>query len=292
MGKVGRKRGCSVNTAPKHFYLALSTYLLTMSAQQEKTQTTAYAKGVQGQTLNQTKLTLGNAKALEAVVRKAIWKFARSQGYVVKTASPDGAVQEKIPPQYHTELKTLFDRLYTVLKLNEGQIRKWQARPNQGFIITEDDMVYALYRVALFMKNFPEAQDAADKIYIIPNAALSTLIVYPHYLLLADIFMRHANIKYYKFEVEAENGVPKKATVKFYVEGVEGSMDFTVFASDLALSERIKDKPISDGYPNLTVMLCKQALRQGLSLYFPAVAIKMAISVDNFVAEGEVSRSL
>jgi len=263
-----------------------------MSAQQKPTQTTAYSKGFQSQTQNQTKAVLGNTTNLQEVVKQALKKFARSQGYVVTTKTQDGKVQEKISPQYHAELKDLFDRLYTVLKLNEGQLRKWQARPNQSFVIKEDDLVYALYRVALFMKNFPEAKDAADKLYIIPNAALSTLIVYPHYLLLADIFMRHANIKYYRFHVVEENGVPKSATVKFYVEGVDGSLDFTVFASDLALFDRMKDKQANNSYPNLTVMLCKQALRQGLGLYFPAVAIKLAISVDSFVPEGEAARNL
>jgi hypothetical protein len=269
------------------FTLRFRRIILAMSTQQKPTQGTAYSKGFQSQPQNQTKLTFGNTKNLEEVVKKAVRKFARSRGYLITTTTQDGKVQEKISSQYHAELKDLFDRLFTVLKLNEGQLRKWQDRPNQSFIITEDDMVYALYRVALFIHNFPEVKEAVDKIYIIPNAALSTLIVYPHYLLLADIFMRHANVKYYRFHVDTENGVPKSATVKFYVEGVEGSLDFTVFASDLALFDRMKDKQATNNIPNLTVMLCKQALRQGLSLYFPAVAIKMAISVDNIVAEGE-----
>jgi hypothetical protein len=263
-----------------------------MSTQQKTTQTTAYTKGFQSQTLSQTKLVLGSTANLQAVVKKAIWKFARSQGYVVTTKTQDGKEQEKIAPQHQNELKDLFDRLYTVLKLNEAQITKWQARPNQVFIITEDDMAYALYRVALFMKNFPEAKEATDKIYIIPNPGLSTLMVYPHYHLLASIFMKHAFIKYYRFHVEEENGVPKSATVKFYVEGVEGSLDFTVFTSDLAVFDRMRDKQDSKSFPNLTVMLCKQALRQGLSVYFPDIAIKMSISVDNFVPEGEATRGL
>jgi len=221
------------------------------------------------------------------IVKKAVWKYARAQGYLVITESPDGKVQERVVPEHRRDLNDMFDRLYTILKLNEAQIRKWQAKPNQSFIISESDLVYALYRVAIFIKNFPEAKDAVDKIYIIPNASVGTLVVYPHYLLLADIFMRHANIKYYRFQVDTENGNLKSATVKFYVEGVDGSLDFTVFVSDLALLERLKDKQNINSYPNLTVMLCKQALRQGLALYFPAVAIKMAISVDNFVGEDE-----
>jgi hypothetical protein len=221
------------------------------------------------------------------IVRKAVRKYARAQGYLVATKSPEGKVQERVIPEHLGELKDMFDRLYTILKLNESQIRNWQARPNQSFIISETDLVYALYRVALFIKNFPEAKDAVDKIYIIPNASVGTLIVYPHYLLLADIFMKHANIKYYRFQVDTENGNLKSATVKFYVEGADGSLDFTVFVNDLALLGRLKDKQNINSYPNLTVMLCKQALRQGLALYFPSVAIKMAISVDNFVGEDE-----
>ncbi len=221
------------------------------------------------------------------IVKKAVLKYARAQGYLVITKSPDGKVQEKVAPEFRNDLKDMFARLYTILKLNESQILNWQAKPNQSFIITESDLVYALYRVSLFIKNFPEAKDAVDKIYIIPNASAGTLVVYPHYLLLADIFMRHASIKYYRFQLETENGSLKSATVKFYVEGVDGSLDFTVFVNDLALLGRLKDKQNINSYPNLTVMLCKQALRQGLALYFPSVAIKMAISVDNFVGEDE-----
>ena len=221
------------------------------------------------------------------IVKKAVSKYARAQGYLVSITLPDGKVQERVAPEHRGDLKDMYNRLYTILKLNESQILNWQAKPNQSFIITEADLVYALYRVALFIKNFPEAKDAVDKIYIIPNASVGTLIVYPHYLLLADIFMKHANIKYYRFQVDTENGSLKSATVKFYVDGVDGSLDFTVFVNDLALLGRLKDKQNINSYPNLTVMLCKQALRQGLALYFPAVAIKMAISVDNFVGEDE-----
>jgi len=223
----------------------------------------------------------------QLIVKKAVRKYARAQGYIVSTALPDGKVQERVAPEHRGDLKDMYNRLYTILKLNESQIRNWQARPNQSFIITESDLVYALYRVALFIKNFPESKDAVDKIYIIPNASVGTLIVYPHYLLLADIFMKHANIKYYRFQVDTENGNLKSATVKFYVDGIDDSLDFTVFLSDLALLGRLKDKQAINSYPNLTVMLCKQALRQGLALYFPSVAIKLAISVDNFVGEDE-----
>jgi hypothetical protein len=237
--------------------------------------------------MSQDKAKGVDSDSLKLIVKKAVRKYARAQGYLVITKSPEGKVQERVIPEYIGDLKDMFDRLYTILKLNESQIRKWQSRPNQSFIITESDLVYALYRVALFIKNFPEAKDAVDKIYIIPNASVGTLIVYPHYLLLADIFMKHANIKYYRFQVDTENGNLKSATVKFYVEGIDGSLDFTVFVSDLALLERMKDKQAINSHPNLTVMLCKQALRQGLALYFPSVAIKLAISVDNFVGEDE-----
>jgi len=233
-----------------------------------------------------TKVSAQNA-LWKTVVKRAVWKYARAQGYLVSTTSPDGQVKERVMSEHRSDLNDMFDRLYTILKLNESQIRKWQSRPNQSFIITESDLVYALYRVALFIKNFPEAKDAVDKIYIIPNGSIGTLVVYPHYLLLADIFMKHANIKYYRFQVDTENSNLKSATVKFYVDGIDGSLDFTVFLNDLALLERMKDKQAINSYPNLTVMLCKQALRQGLLLYFPSVAIKMTISVDSFVGEDE-----
>jgi hypothetical protein len=258
-----------------------------MSAQQSNTKPSTSQASAQSSYRDQVKRVGVTPDDWKAVVKKAVLKYARALGYIVSTQLPDGKVQERIAPEYRGDLKDMYNRLYTILKLNETQILNWQAKPNQSFIITESDLVYALYRVALFIKNFPEAKDAVDKIYIIPNASAGTLVVYPHYLLLADIFMRHANIKYYRFQIENENGNLKSATVKFYVDGVDGSLDFTVFVNDLALVGRLKDKQNINSYPNLTVMLCKQALRQGLALYFPSVAIKMAISVDNFVSEDE-----
>jgi len=261
--------------------------MVGMNAQQNNMRSSTHPFRAPNKYQSQGKGTGVGRDNWKLIVKKAVWKYARAQGYLVTTESPDGKVHERVVPEHRRDLNDMFDRLYTILKLNEAQIRKWQAKPNQSFIISESDLVYALYRVAIFIKNFPEAKDAVDKIYIIPNASVGTLVVYPHYLLLADIFMKHANIKYYRFQVDTENGNLKSATVKFYVEGVDGSLDFTVFVSDLALLERMKDKQSVSSYPNLTVMLCKQALRQGLALYFPSVAIKMAISVDNFVGEDE-----
>ncbi len=258
-----------------------------MSAQQHNMRSHTYPNRVQNKYQSQSKAAGVSPDDWKQIIKKAVSKYARAQGYIVTTTSPDGKVQERVAPEHRGDLKDMYNRLYTILKLNESQILNWQARPNQSFIITEEDLVYALYRVAIFIKNFPEAKDAVDKIYIIPNASVGTLVVYPHYLLLADIFMKHANIQYYRFQVDTENGSLKSATVKFYVDGVDGSLDFTVFVNDLALLGRLKDKQNINSYPNLTVMLCKQALRQGLALYFPSVAIKMAISVDNFVGEEE-----
>jgi hypothetical protein len=258
-----------------------------MNAQQQNMKANTYQNRVQNKYQDKGKAVGVAPENWKQIVKRAVWKYARAQGYLVSTQAADGQVKERVRPEHLGDLNDMYDRLYTILKLNESQIRNWQARPNQSFIITESDLVYALYRVALFIKNFPEAKDAVDKIYIIPNASVGTLVVYPHYLLLADIFMKHANIKYYRFQVDTENGNLKSATVKFYVDGVDGSLDFTVFVSDLALLSRLKDKQSINTYPNLTVMLCKQALRQGLALYFPSVAIQMAISVDNFVGEDE-----
>ncbi len=222
---------------------------------------------------------------LSNVVKKAVIKYARAEGHTIKSKSKDGKVVETIAPEYRDKANEMYDRLYTVVKLNEFQLFETQIRPNQSYVVTEDDLVYALYRVALFIKNFPEVKDALDKIYLIPSPARRTIVVFPHYALLTHIFMERSNLKYYRFSINAENGSVKSVTVHFYVDGIEQSLDFTVFVSDLALTERVRDKYPTSSPPNLTVMLCKQALRQGLVLYFPRVVTKMAISIDNFIAE-------
>ena len=222
---------------------------------------------------------------LSNVVKKAVIKYARGEGYTVKSKTKEGKVVETVAPEYRDKANEMYDRLYTVVKLNEFQLFETQVRPNQSYVVTEDDLVYALYRVALFIKNFPEVKDALDKIYLIPSPARRTIVVFPHYALLTHIFMERSNLKYYRFSINAENGSVKSVTVHFYVDGIEQSLDFTVFVSDLALTERVRDKYPTSSPPNLTVMLCKQALRQGLVLYFPRVVTKMAISIDNFIAE-------
>jgi len=222
---------------------------------------------------------------LSNVVKKAVIKYARGEGYTVKSKTKEGKVVETVAPEYRDKANEMYDRLYTVVKLNEFQLFETQVRPNQSYVVTEDDLVYALYRVALFIKNFPEVKDALDKIYLIPSPARRTIVVFPHYALLTHIFMERSNLKYYRFSINAENGSVKSVTVHFYVDGIEQSLDFTVFVSDLALTERVRDKYPTSSPPNLTVMLCKQALRQGLVLYFPRVVTKMAIGIDNFIAE-------
>jgi hypothetical protein len=231
------------------------------------------------------RMTGFSPKYLSNVVKRAVMKYARSEGYTVKSKTKDGKVVETIAPEHLDKANDMYDRLYTVVKLNEFQLFETQWRPNQPHIVTEEELVYALYRVALFIKNFPEVKDALDKIYLIPSPARRTIVVFPHYALLAHIFMERTNLKYYRFSINAENGNVKSVTIHFYVDGIEQSLDFTVFVSDLALTGKVRDKYPNVSPPNLTVMLCKQALRQGLVLYFPHVVTKMAISIDNFTTE-------
>jgi hypothetical protein len=222
---------------------------------------------------------------LSSIVKKAVIKYARSEGCTVKTKTKEGKVVETIAPEHRDKANDMYDRLYTVVKLNEFQLIRALGRSGQSYVVTEEDLIYALYRVALFIKNFPEVKDALDKIYLIPNPATHTIVVFPHYALLTHIFMERSNLKYYRFSINTENGAVKSVTVHFYVDGIDQSLDFTVFVSDLALTERMRDRYPNGSPPNLTVMLCKQALRQGLVLYFPKVVTKMAISIDNFMAE-------
>jgi hypothetical protein len=256
-----------------------------MSTQQSNMQFGARQTRFKSQHQDKDKVAGFSHEYLSNIVKKAVIKYARGEGYTIKSKVKDGKVVETIAPEYRDKANEMYDRLYTVVKLNEFQLIETQARPNQSYVVTEEDLVYALYRVALFIKNFPEVKDALDKIYLIPSPARRTIVVFPHYALLTHIFMERSNLKYYRFSINAENGSVKSVTVHFYVEGIEQSLDFTVFVSDLALTERVRDKYSNNPPPNLTVMLCKQALRQGLVLYFPRVVTKMAISIDNFAAE-------
>ncbi len=256
-----------------------------MSTQQSNMQFGARQARFKGQYQDRNKPTGFSHEYLSNAVKKAVIKYARGEGYTIKSKTKDGKVVETVAPEYRDKANDMYDRLYTVVKLNEFQLVEAQSRPNQPYIITEDDLVYTLYRVALFIKNFPEVKDALDKIYLIPSPARRTIVVFPHYALLTHIFMERSNLKYYRFSINAENGSVRSVTVHFYVEGIEQSLDFTVFVSDLALTEKVRDRYPGGAPPNLTVMLCKQALRQGLVLYFPHVVTKMAISIDNFAAE-------
>jgi hypothetical protein len=256
-----------------------------MSTQQSNMQFSVRQTRSRGQHQDRDRATGFSPEYLSNVVKKAVIKYARSEGYTVKSKTKEGKIVETIAPEHRDKANDMYDRLYTVVKLNEFQLFETQWRPNQSYVVTEEDLVYALYRVALFIKNFPEVKDALDKIYLIPSPTRRTIIVFPHYALLTHIFMERTNLKYYRFTINAENGYVKSVTVHFYVEGIDHSLDFTVFVSDLALTERVRDKYPNSFPPNLTVMLCKQALRQGLVLYFPRVVTKMAISIDNFTTE-------
>jgi len=256
-----------------------------MSAQQNNTRTNTQQARFKSQHQDRDRVTGFSHEYLSNVVKKAVMKYARGEGYTIKSKTKEGKIVETVAPEHRDKARDMYDRLYTVVKLNEFQLVETQVRPNQSYVVTEDDLVYALYRVALFIKNFPEVKDALDKIYLIPSPARRTIVVFPHYALLTHIFMERSNLKYYRFSINAENVSVKSVTVHFYVEGIEQSLDFTVFVSDLALTERVRDKYPTGSPPNLTVMLCKQALRQGLVLYFPRVVTKMAIGIDNFIAE-------
>jgi len=256
-----------------------------MSSQQNDMKGSAQRARFKSQYQDRDRVTGFSHEYLSGVVKKAVIKYARSEGYTIKSKTKEGKIVETVAPEHRDKASDMYDRLYTVVKLNEFQLFETQVRPNQSYVVTEDDLVYALYRVALFIKNFPEVKDALDKIYLIPSPARRTIVVFPHYALLTHIFMERSNLKYYRFSINSENGSVKSVTVHFYVDGIEQSLDFTVFVSDLALTERVRDKYLTGSPPNLTVMLCKQALRQGLVLYFPRVVTKMAISIDNFVAE-------
>jgi len=262
-----------------------------MSTQQNNIKTNAQQSRFKSQYQERDKTRGFSHEYLSNVVKKAVMKYARGEGYTAKSKSKDGKIVETIAPEHRDKAKDMYDRLYTVVKLNESQLAETQWRPNQSYVVSEDDLVYALYRVALFIKNFPEVEDALDKIYLIPSPTRRTIVVFPHYALLTHIFMERSNLKYYRFSINTENGFVKSVTVHFHVDGIEQSLDFTVFISDLALTERVRDKYPNGSPPNLTVMLCKQALRQGLVLYFPRVVTKMAISVDNFIAEEDYSTS-
>jgi hypothetical protein len=257
----------------------------SMSTQQNNMRTSTQQARFKGQHQDRDRITGFSHEYLSSVVKRAVIKYARGEGYTVKSKTKEGKIVETIAPEYRDNAKDMYDRLYTVVKLNESQLAETQWRPNQSYVVTEDDLIYALYRVALFIKNFPEVKDALDKIYLIPSPARRTIVVFPHYALLTHIFMERSNLKYYRFSINAENVSVKSVTVHFYVDGIEQSLDFTVFVSDLALTERVRDKYPTGSPPNFTVMLCKQALRQGLVLYFPRVVTKMAISIDNFIAE-------
>jgi hypothetical protein len=256
-----------------------------MSTQQSNMQFGARQTRFKSQYQDRDRVAGFSHEYLSGVVKKAVIKYARGEGYTIKSKSKEGKIVETVAPEHRDKASDMYDRLYTVVKLNEFQLVETQVRPNQSYVVTEDDLVYALYRVALFIKNFPEVKDALDKIYLIPSPARRTIVVFPHYALLTHIFMERSNLKYYRFSINSENGSVKSVTVHFYVDGIEQSLDFTVFVSDLALTERVRDKYPTSSPPNLTVMLCKQALRQGLVLYFPRVVTKMAISIDNFIAE-------
>jgi len=256
-----------------------------MSTQQSNMRTNTQQARFKGQYQDRDRITGFSHEYLSGVVKRAVIKYARGEGYTVKSKTKEGKIVETVAPEHRDKAKDMYDRLYTVVKLNESQLAETQWRPNQSYVVTEDDLIYALYRVALFIKNFPEVKDALDKIYLIPSPARRTIVVFPHYALLTHIFMERSNLKYYRFSINAENGSVKSVTVHFYVDGIEQSLDFTVFVSDLALTERVRDKYPTGSPPNFTVMLCKQALRQGLVLYFPRVVTKMAISIDNFIAE-------
>jgi preprotein translocase subunit Sec63 len=256
-----------------------------MSSQQNDMKVSAQRARFKSQYQDRDRITGFSHEYLSGVVKKAVIKYARGEGYTIKSKTKEGKIVETVAPEHRDKASDMYDRLYTVVKLNEFQLVETQVRPNQSYVVTEDDLVYALYRVALFIKNFPEVKDALDKIYLIPSPARRTIVVFPHYALLTHIFMERSNLKYYRFSINAENVSVKSVTVHFYVEGIEQSLDFTVFVSDLALTERVRDKYPTGSPPNLTVMLCKQALRQGLVLYFPRVVTKMAIGIDNFIAE-------
>jgi len=256
-----------------------------MSSQQNDMKVSAQRARFKSQYQDRDRITGFSHEYLSGVVKKAVIKYARGEGYTIKSKTKEGKIVETVAPEHRDKASEMYDRLYTVVKLNEFQLVETQVRPNQSYVVTEDDLVYALYRVALFIKNFPEVKDALDKIYLIPSPARRTIVVFPHYALLTHIFMERSNLKYYRFSINAENVSVKSVTVHFYVEGIEQSLDFTVFVSDLALTERVRDKYPTGSPPNLTVMLCKQALRQGLVLYFPRVVTKMAIGIDNFIAE-------
>jgi len=256
-----------------------------MSTQQSNMRTNTQQARFKGQYQDRDRITGFSHEYLSGVVKRAVIKYARGEGYTVKSKTKEGKIVETVAPEHRDKAKDMYDRLYTVVKLNESQLAETQWRPNQSYVVTEDDLIYALYRVALFIKNFPEVKDALDKIYLIPSPARRTIVVFPHYALLTHIFMERSNLKYYRFSINAENGSVKSVTVHFCVDGIEQSLDFTVFVSDLALTERVRDKYPTGSPPNFTVMLCKQALRQGLVLYFPRVVTKMAISIDNFIAE-------
>jgi hypothetical protein len=256
-----------------------------MSAQQNNTRTNTQQARFKSQHQDRDRVTGFSHEYLSNVVKKAVMKYARGEGYTIKSKTKEGKIVETVAPEHRDKARDMYDRLYTVVKLNEFQLVETQVRPNQSYVVSEDDLIYALYRVALFIKNFPEVKDALDKIYLIPSPARRTIVVFPHYALLTHIFMERSNLKYYRFSINSENGSVKSVTVHFYVDGIEQSLDFTVFVSDLALTERVRDKYPTGSPPNFTVMLCKQALRQGLVLYFPRVVTKMAISIDNFIAE-------
>lgn len=256
-----------------------------MSTQQNNMKTNAQQARLKSQYQEKGKTTGFSSEYLSSIVKRAVIKYARGEGYTVKSKTKESKIIETIAPEYRDKANDMYDRLYTVVKLNEFQLAETQWRPNQSYVVTEDDLIYALYRVALFIKNFPEVKDALDKIYLIPSPTRRTIVVFPHYALLTHIFMERSNLKYYRFSINTENDSVKSVTVHFYVDGIEQSLDFTVFVSDLALTERVRDRYPNGSPPNLTVMLCKQALRQGLVLYFPRVVTKMAISIDNFIAE-------
>jgi len=187
-----------------------------------------------GQYQERGKTTGFSPEYLSNVVKKAVIKYARGEGYTIKSKTKEGKIVETIAPEYRDKANDMYDRLYTVVKLNEFQLAETQWRPNQSYSVTEDDLIYALYRVALFIKNFPEVKDALDKIYLIPSPTRRTIVVFPHYALLTHIFMERSNLKYYRFSINTENGSVRSVTVHFYIDGIEQSLDFTVFVSDLA----------------------------------------------------------
>jgi hypothetical protein len=184
-----------------------------MSTQQSNMQFSARQTRFKNQPQDKDKVAGFSHEYLSGVVKKAVIKYARGEGYTIKSKTKEGKIVETVAPEHRDKASDMYDRLYTVVKLNEFQLVETQVRPNQSYVVTEDDLVYALYRVALFIKNFPEVKDALDKIYLIPSPARRTIVVFPHYALLTHIFMERSNLKYYRFSINSENGFVKSVTV-------------------------------------------------------------------------------